>query len=345
MAVVFEQVYPLYGAIDIKNSSGERNRAIQQDLLQQLQWVQRMLAAAQQQLYYPLIQEVQSRIDKYITSVSNFLFAADEQEVQHFLRTEVAELLQYLAQAAPAFHQEIAAYFEKTENPLQLLNENRKKFEDSVTQINSSIIHYLEQEQDKMQQMYPHYFERFATDGVDFNLYIGQDIVPGKPFHSVHLKNLRLWQLHFLATAARQVHRLSASLHLPLQTTQLVLVYNEPISIRFRNAERKFDVDGVHHARYEILKKRIDKALIKGTNERLTQPGTIAIVYSHDDEAKEYLQYIDYLKTQELVTGVVEVWEVEELQSISGLKALRVPIQLDDVQNEADQKKKATISE
>lgn len=345
MAVVFEQVYPLYGAIDIKNSSGERNRAIQQDLLQQLQWVQRMLAMAQQQLYYPLIQEVQSRIDKYITSVSNFLFAADEQEVQHFLRTEVAELLQYVAQAAPAFRQEIAAYFEKTDNPLQLLNENRKKFEDSVTQINSSIIQYLEEEQEKMQQMYPHYFERFATDGVDFNLYIGQSVVPGKAFHSVHLKNLRLWQLHFLATAARQVHRLSASLHLPLQTTQLVLVYNEPISIRFRNAERKFDVDGVHHARYEILKKRIDKALIKGTNERLTQPGTIAIVYSHDDEAKEYMQYIDYLKTQELVTGIVEVWEVEELQSISGLKALRVPIQLDDVQNETDQKKKATISE
>jgi hypothetical protein len=124
----------------------------------------------------------------------------------------------------------------------------------------------------------------------------------------------------------------------------MVLVYNEPISIRFRNAERKFDVDGVHHARYEVVKKRIDKALVKGSNERLAQPGTIAIVYSHDEEAKEYQQYIDYLKTQNLVTGAVEMLEVEELQSVSGLKALRVPVQLEEARSDQEPKRAATIS-
>jgi hypothetical protein len=336
MPVVFENVYPLYGVIDIKNSSGERNKAIQQDLLKQLQWVKTIIDAVKQQLYYPLLQEVQSRINYYTAAVSNFLFAGDEQAIQHFLRTEVAELLQYIANASPSFRAEIGAYFQQTDNPIQLLNENRQKFEDSVTQINNSIIQYLETEQAMVQKVYPHYFERFVTDGVDFNLYIGQSIVPGKAFHAVHLKNLRLWQLHFLANAARKVHHLSASLHLPLQTTQLVLAYNEPIAIRFRNAERKFDVDGVHHARYEIVKKRIDKAAVKGSNERLTQPGTIAIVYSNDEQAKEYLQYIEYLKTQELVTGITELLEVEELQSVSGLKALRVAVQLKDAQQETD---------
>jgi hypothetical protein len=140
------------------------------------------------------------------------------------------------------------------------------------------------------------------------------------------------------------VHCLGDKLHLPLQTTQLVLVYNEPISIRFRNAERKFDVDGVHHARYEVVKKRIDKALIKGTSERLAQPGTIAIVYSHDDEAKEYQQYIDYLKTQNLLTGPTETLEVEELQSVSGLKALRVPVQLEEVGAGVEQLKSAGVN-
>jgi hypothetical protein len=159
----------------------------------------------------------------------------------------------------------------------------------------------------------------------------------------VHLKNLRLWQLHFLASAARQVHRLAGSLPLPLQTTQLVLVYNEPISIRFRNAERKFDVDGVRHARYEVIKKRIDKAHVKGSNERLTQPGTIAIVYSTDEEAKEYLQYIDYLKAQELVTGTTEFLEVEELQSVSGLKALRVMVRLEQAKAEPAGKKETAM--
>jgi hypothetical protein len=341
MPVVFDHVYPLYGAIDIKNSSGERNRAIQQDLLQQLQWVKTMLEPVQQQLHDPLLQEVLARTTGYIASVANFLFAADEQAIQHFLRTQVAELLQYIANALPDFRPSVATYFQKTDNPLQVLNENRQKFEDSVTQINNSITQYLDQEQEQIQQVYPHYFERFVTDGVEFNLYVGQSIVPGRKFHPVHLKNLRLWQLQALATAAREVQRLSARLHLPLQTTQLVLAYAEPLAIRFRNAERKFDVDGVQHSRYEVVKKRIDKALVKGTNERITQPGAITIVYSGEEEAREYLQYIDYLKTQGLVTGAVEDLAVEELQSVSGLKALRVPIQLEQLPPMADEAKRA----
>lgn len=36
------------------------------------------------------------------------------------------------------------------------------------------------------------------------------------------------------------------------------------------------------------LLKRIDKAHIKNTNERITQPGKIAIIYSQDKDALEY---------------------------------------------------------
>jgi hypothetical protein len=35
--------------------------------------------------------------------------------------------------------------------------------------------------------------------------------------------------------------------------------------------EKRFDVDGTYNARYEVVKKRIDKANIKGTKERITQ--------------------------------------------------------------------------
>ena len=343
-AVVFEEVYPLYGVIDIKNSSGERNHAVQQDLLQQLLWTKRILEGVQQQLYYPLLQKLLSRINSETERIANFLFAADEQSVQHFLRTEVAELLRYIASEAPDFAPDIAAYFEQTNQSHQLLNGYLQKFEDSITQINSTIIHFLEQEEERMQKLYPHYFERFATDGVDFNLYVGQSIVPGKTFHTVHLKNLRLWQLHFLAQAARKVHRLGTQLQLPLQTTQLVLVYKDPIAIRFRNAERKFDVDSVHHARYEVVKKRIDKALVKGTGERLTQPHTIAIVYSSDEEAREYLQYIDYLKAQDLLTGETEMLDVEELQSVSGLKALRLHINMEEKPSETFGQPQAAVA-
>ena len=57
--------------------------------------------------------------------------------------------------------------------------------------------------------------------------------------------------------------------------------------------EKKFDVDGTYNARYEIIKKRIDKALVKGTDERITQKGKIAIIYSQDADAEEYTRYIN----------------------------------------------------
>jgi len=86
-------------------------------------------------------------------------------------------------------------------------------------------------------------------------------------------------------------------LPVPLETTHLVLVQHTPLSIRFRFDEKRFDVDGAYDIRYEIVKKRIDKAVVAGTTERLTQPGKIAIVYSQPGEAQEYRSYIEYLQS------------------------------------------------
>jgi hypothetical protein len=106
----------------------------------------------------------------------------------------------------------------------------------------------------------------------------------------------------------------------------LILLNSAPISIRFRQDEKKFDVDGAYNIRYEIVKKRIDKAFIKGTNERLTQPGQIAIVYSQSKEAEDYNKYIDYLVSKKYLEKEVEYLELEELQGVKGLKALRVMV-------------------
>src|SRR5829696_2447071 len=112
-----------------------------------------------------------------------------------------------------------------------------------------------------------------------------------------------------------------------LSTTQLILANSFPISISFRTAERKFDVDGAYNIRYEIIKKRIDKVRIKESNERLTQPGKIAIVYSQPKEAIEYKEYIEFLQNQKLLKPGIEQFELEELQGVVGLKALRVEVE------------------
>ena len=113
---------------------------------------------------------------------------------------------------------------------------------------------------------------------------------------------------------------------MPLATTHLVLAHHAPLSIRFRFDERRFDVDGAYNVRYEVIKKRIDKAVVQGTRERVTQPGKLAIVYSQPAEAAEYRGYLEYLGARGYVTGEVEDLALEDLQGVQGLRALRVAI-------------------
>ena len=127
---------------------------------------------------------------------------------------------------------------------------------------------------------------------------------------------------------AVQAERLKPRLTEPLDITSLILVQHAPLAISFRFDEKRFDVDGAYNVRYEIMKKRIDKAVVLGTTERLTQPGKIAIVYSQAAEAAEYRDYIAYLQAQGYLQGEVEKLELEELQGVSGLRALRVAVNL-----------------
>ena len=138
-----------------------------------------------------------------------------------------------------------------------------------------------------------------------------------------------MWQLTTLTKAARMANQLQSRMSNPLKTTQLILAHSVPISISFRTAERKFDVDGAYNIRYEIIKKRIDKVHVKGSNERLTQPGKLAIVFSQSREASEYLDYIEFLQNQRMLLHDLEQLELEELQGVIGLKALRVSINME----------------
>lgn len=167
-------------------------------------------------------------------------------------------------------------------------------------------------------------------------MYIGASITDKEEFHPVFVKNLRLWQLQqqceleFIARKIDVIHT-----EISLEVTSLILVHSIPLDIRFRMDEKKFDVDGAYNIRYEIIKKRIDKSFIKNTKERLTQPGKIAVVYTHEHDLEEYVSYIKYLTNQGYLQGAIEYLEIEDLQGVSGLKALRVQVDYEkDAQNE-----------
>src|SRR5437016_263918 len=199
---------------------------------------------------------------------------------------------------------------------------------DLLTQLADGISSYLDLEEQTAQTIFPHYFEKQKTDGVDHQIYVGSSLLEDGRFDPLYLKSLRLWQLMVTCGVALRVNRLKEKLPVPLEVTHLVLVQHAPLSIRFRFDEKRFDVDGAYDIRYEIVKKRIDKAVIRGSEERITQPGKIAIIYSHSAEANEYRAYIDYLTSLGYFTGEVEDVELEELQGVHGLRALRIGIDL-----------------
>lgn len=328
-AIHFEQVYPLYGAIDIRNSSVERNNAIQLDMLEQLAMACKIVEHAKSISPFPLLDEVQFRLERYTHSVANILFAEEELAIHHFLIDELVQLFSHLKLIMPGLAKGIDEYMQSIDSPVKMIYHHRRHYEESITKINNEVAKLIDAEQRSAQEIYPHYFERFVTDGLDFNIYIGQSISPGRPFDSFYLKNLKIWQLTTLVKAAQLAHKLQQELALPLQTTQLILAHSQPISISFRTAERKFDVDGAYNIRYEIIKKRIDKVHIRNTHERLTKPGTISIVYSQPREAEEYTAYIEYLQGKGLLKDEIERYDLEELQGVIGLRGLRVTVNTD----------------
>lgn len=328
--IAFEDVYPLFGAIDIRNSSVERSQSIQLDFIEQLQKAADVLKKAQSIMPFPLLQEIQFKIDKYISSASDVLLSDEEILIHDFLKDQVVSIFQHLKTTVPAIRKDIDAYFAAVDPNVGMIYHHRKGYEDSISKINEAVSRFVDKEQVAVQQVFPHYFERYVTDGVEFNIYIGQSLAPRRKFDELYLRNMKMWQLTTLAKAARLTNDLCRELSHPMKTTQLILAHGTPISISFRIAERKFDVDGAYNIRYEIVKKRIDKVHIKESNERLTQPGKIAIVYSQPKEAEEYIEYIEFLQNQKLLKAGVEHHDLEELQGVVGLKGLRVDVMYDD---------------
>src|SRR5205085_581637 len=252
------------------------------------------------------------------------LLSDDELLLYDFLQNDLDAILKNLRRSCPELKKLIDQYFSALDPQRKVIYHHRRDYEESITRINDVLDRFIDQEQKDAQDVYPHYFERYVTDGIEFNIYVGQSLSPHTPFNEMYVRNLKLWQLTLLAKAARLSHTLEKRLSLPLKTTQLILSHSIPLSISFRRKERKFDVDGAYNIRYEIVKKRIDKVHLRDSEERLTQPGTVAIVYSQQKELSEYLEFVEYLQAEKLLGDQVEHLELEDTQGISGLKAIRV---------------------
>ena len=325
--IVFSNIHPLYGQSDIINSSNIRNNSILIDLVENIELLQNVIAGFLTVRPFELLKAYNTRLDKILTRLKKKFVSTDESSIVHLITTEINPLLQKLKERHNELDtKEFRDYFDALDPRLGIIYNRRKQFEDSVTKLNFAVSDFIEKEDGLMQKQLPHYFEKYKTDGVEYNLYVGQSLLEAGEYHDTDLKNFRLWQLVNMCGVVRLVNDLKPTLEIPLETAQLIFVYNNALSIRFRMDEKKFDVDGAYNVRYEILKKRIDKALIKGTKDRLTAAGKIAVVYLTAQDKAEYMEYFSYLISENIIEDNIEDLELAKLQGAEGLRALRVTV-------------------
>ena len=322
----FDRVYPLYAATDIRGSSVLRNQAIQADLLVQLRDATAVLSAVKERRGWPIVDELLFRTGEFQRLLAEGLGSGEEVSVLSFLRNEVERHFDHFVEAVPEAAAAVATYRGRIHSQAGAVYDRRAAFDESVRQLNHTISRLLDREQVQAQEMFPHYFDKQTTDGVDFSMYVGASLVETRSWDTLHLKNLRLWQLLVLVRIGQACMTIRSQLPVPLETTHLVVVQNMPLDIAFRYDEKRFHVEGAYNIRYEIMKKRIDKATVEPGGSRLTQVDTLSVVFSQKEEEQEYRRYLHFMAAQGLTEGEPEEIRIGELQGVSGLRALRVSL-------------------
>lgn len=330
--VVFNNVYVLYAAADIRGSSEARNSSIQADMSRQLGLALDIVSSAVAKKSFPILDEVSHQIRERLKKISDGITATDEQPIFNLVRLEIEPLFPFLRTLGPDLVDLIDTYQKLLDPITGTIFQERRDFEESVAILNKTLSFYLENEQNQAQSIFPHFFDKHQTDGVDYVIYLGESMVEKLKFSEVYVKNLRLWQLIVCCGMARHCASIRPKLKVPLEITHLILITYTPISIRFRFDEKRFDVDGAYDIGHEIVRSRIDKATVKVRNDRLTQPDKIAIVYSRPEEAMEMKRHISYLQDNNFLKDDLEYVELKDLPGVQGLRALRVSINLDSDQ-------------
>ena len=324
--VVFDAVYPLYGAADIRSSTRHRNEAVRHDMLARLGRAREALAALQAAVPLTILDELGLRLGNRAAQYERAWNTGDEADAARFLSEEVEPVLERMSAGRADLAPILAAYRAGGETGEA---GRSHAYEMSRRAINRLVSDVLLAEEEEAQRLFPHYFEHTKTDGVEHTMYIGASITPDRPFDAAYVENLRLRQLLAACTIAREVRRLNETLPMPLAIAQLVVVQHAPITLRFRTDEKRFDVEGASGVRFELLKKRLDKAHVHGMEERITQPDTLAVVFSTEAEEAEYRRYAEYLAANGHAEPDPEALDVEDLPGAAGLKMLRIRVRSD----------------
>lgn len=338
-SIVFHNLIPFYSSLDIRESSTKRNMTILHDLMDNLKAARRVLDAGHNLLSMAILEELDYQVSEVLQRMTGDNAAPDAQEIKEFVRTRVNPVIRSLKNQSPALDEVVTTYENQLDDESQVFVNHRLAYEQALALINRSMISYIQQQEDALLGNYPCYIDTYQTDGLEYNIYVGQEVAPELKFDPLIVDELRLlqlgWTLEIMGlvdTLQPRIHELLHCLESDshgsgcLEIAPLILAYGDMLTLKFRMSEKRLDVDGSYNVRYEIIKKRIDKALIKGTGERLTQPGHIAIIYSREEDCQAYIQHLKYLTATKGLQSSWETFELASMPGAEGLRALRVKV-------------------
>ncbi len=323
--IAFEDVYPMYAISDIRGSSEERNRAIQRDLIAQFRLALAAVEAALADHAIAFLEQLRLDLLAYIDRLKAGIAVEDEVTAVDYLREHFEVYGDYFQQGGAAVVAAMDAYQQAIANEQRCCYAARAAYDRTLQAVASQLRATWERWQQVMQAILPHYCDLEVSDGIDHMLYVGGAIAPH--FSRFHLHSLRYEQLRAMCDCARTCNAIADSEGKPVQVAHLVLVQEVTVDIfHDERTERLFDVRGTRDTRYEIVKKRIDKGIDAQTRQRITQPGTLTIVYSTDAEWREYHQYLRYLLREGWIEKRIESGTVDALQGVTGLRYARVSV-------------------
>src|SRR5690606_13391709 len=139
--IVFPDVYPLYGQIDVQGSTVSRNIATQKDLLLQVEALIGLFELIFKEEKLPLFEHKIYRLKQILEELKHAQSNDSEQNIQFYLENEIHPILLNFQQNTQNHKakSEIQFYFEKTSTVDGLFYKARREFDESISLINKKL--------------------------------------------------------------------------------------------------------------------------------------------------------------------------------------------------------------
>src|SRR5690606_30277665 len=154
--IVFKDVHPLYGQIDIKGSSEARNEATKKDLEEQLEHVREVIKKLNALDPLPIFDQMDFSIGEFMEEICDNLQVDTERKIISFLSSEIIPFFNHLSETNQQYKGLVEDYNKLIDVTTGLVYKHRKDYDESVLQVNKVLAAVLDKKQQQAQKMFPH---------------------------------------------------------------------------------------------------------------------------------------------------------------------------------------------